>query len=438
MGLNRRNGTLMVALLAALAGCGDGGENVTRSTKSLSGRVESTGSFQGAVVDAHEVSSDGSEVASSNADGEGTIAANGEYSVDVDVEQGATATVLVEATKNGERLAAIVESDFSGSGTITVEPMTVETTFESDVYVRALAEGALCDGCSSALVLDWVGEAAAETHADASSEASLDAAVDVTADASAAFHAALESSAASEASLRTALEAQADARIIRAESLDASASASASAEAEGDYLDAVVTAYASAGIDIDEQAAAAQAAAERAQARIDATASLSAEMRASLKADIEVQRAVLVSWAVEAHAEASGASEATLHTAAETLKASLAAAATAGASADAQIEAAWDAYRLSVRASLRASLSAGEQTAFDAIVPVLEAAAATMHTSLDASYSVSGSVSTWIGPVLTFSASGDAQADALVAAGVSEARASVIVKMLVAAELAGG
>ena len=196
-------------------------------------------------------------------------------------------------------------SDFSADAAVTVEPMNEETTFEADVYVRALAEGLLCDDCSSAIVLDFIGAAAADAHASNATEASLDASAEINASAAETFvEAMVASTTETEASVRTAIEAHAEARRTRALSLDAAVDASAREGAEDDYLDAVVSAYVEAGVDLDAQSAAVQAAAEDARARIDASATLDVTMRAALRADVEKHRAVLVTWATEAHAEA--------------------------------------------------------------------------------------------------------------------------------------
>ena len=437
MALNRRNGTLTIALLLGLTGCGDAAQDGARATKNLEGRVESEGSFEGATVDAHEVSSNGETVAESNPEGEGATGADGAYSVAVDVRADVDTTVVVEATLGAIRRAALVTSDFSADAAVTVEPMNEETTFEADVYVRALAEGLLCDDCSSAIVLDFIGAAAADAHASNATEASLDASAEINASAAETFvEAMVASTTETEASVRTAIEAHAEARRTRALSLDAAVDASAREGAEDDYLDAVVSAYVEAGVDLDAQSAAVQAAAEDARARIDASATLDVTMRAALRADVEKHSAVLVTWATEAHAEATGASRATLEAAGDTLRASLEASATAGASAEAQVDAAWLAYRASVRAELRAALTAGEQVAFDAAVSALEAAAEATHTTLEASFTLTNDVSTWIEPLLAFSISGDAQVNALVSAGSTEASASAMVKVLIAVELA--
>lgn len=433
---NRRNGTLMVALVAALTGCADSGsDDVRRSAHNLSGRVEGEGSLAG-TVSAHEVSDDGEPVPAS--EGESTTSASGEFTVAVNVESGSTTTVLVEATVGQTRRAAIVESSFSSDATVEVEPMTLETTFESDVYVQALADGELCDGCTSALVLDFVGSGAAEANGGAATSATLEATIDLAADASESLHAALAASADSSAELRTALRAHMEARLVRASALLSASSDAEIRATEEAYLEAVADAYVEAGIDLDEQIAAAHAEAESARAKLETLASLEASVRASLAADIELHRAALVTFMVEAQASVAGASSEALGTAGDTLRASLSAAADAGASADAQIDAAWDAYRVSVRATLRASLEGAQQTAFDAVLPALEAAAATTRASLSSTYSATVTLGTWIDPILGFSASVDAQADALVAAGVSETEASAMLQLLVAVELAGG
>lgn len=441
MGWNRQNGTLTVAVLVALTGCGDGGDgSVDRKAQMISGRIESSASVEGSTVDAYEVSSSGEAVAESNPDTEGTADASGEYDVEVAVSGEATTTVLIETMSGQTRRAVLVTSEFSADATVVAEPMTEETTFESDVYLHALAEGSLCEDCSSALVLDFIGRAGGEAHANGGGgEASLDAGAEMSSAAVETFVAALAAQTEEGASsLDAAFRAHLEARLARAEALDDATNEAQAEAAEEDYIEAVVSAYAEAGVDLDEQAAAMHAAAERAGATLDTVGSLDAEIRASLRADVEMRRALVVSWAIEAQAEAAGASEASLEAARDTLRASLEEAASAGASAEAEIDAAWDAYRVEVRAALRASLESAEQTAFDTILPVLESAAATVHTTLDASFSLSGDASAWIEPLLEFSLSGDAQVDALVTAGASEAEATAILKILLSVELAAG
>ncbi len=271
-------------------------------TAEVHGQLEGESEFEGKVVTAFEVTSDGSaEVVSED---EAEVEADGSYSLFIDLELYSGGDVYVEAEReddNSSQGSVLVEGSIEAGASIDTAPITVETTFETDTYLEARQSGDWDDdNCTTA---DHRSYASAEAAAEARASADYQSEVEAFSRASAsAMKASAEYLMEAEGKARADLESSFEARSEARAQLDADLLAE-STDSEGAfeaYLEAAAQARSEIDLDTEAKARDAQASAE---AFVAASAEMSADVRTKAQARAETKREYFVSAAVDAKLE---------------------------------------------------------------------------------------------------------------------------------------
>ncbi|GEM_PF-5371366 len=327
------------------------------------------GSVEGFAVTAHRVSGQGRTSITGES---GETDAEGNFSVSVDVQSAIKDFVVSAQKESAGSGEVIVSKTLEQDGSVTVEPISVESSVESDVYVEARSSGSWsdggCEGCTTAQLRTMI-----ESNTAALVDASADYQSDVQAEAKAvvagmkAWERGLQENAgAAQADIDAALETQTTARGTLSTALaDAESSSEVEAAIET-YIDAVATAYSDNNIDAKMRGVAAQSTAE-AMTALQAAMTAQAKQRARVNA--ELWRAQRVHAAVEAHADAmaewSQSRQDAVAQAYTDLQADLEAAASASSDFETQLEDAWANYCSDVRAEIYAALEAEADSGID-------------------------------------------------------------------------
>lgn len=143
---------LLFALIVALIGvaCNDSSTSSDSDPAVVEGRVDNTGSssekvrtksVEGAVVTAARVTSSGEIETIGNAEAETN--AEGEFTLEIDAEAAVNAAdqVVIVAENNGEKAKAFVTAQLESGNTVEVQPITLESTAEAEIYQEIIANG---------------------------------------------------------------------------------------------------------------------------------------------------------------------------------------------------------------------------------------------------------------------------------------------------------
>jgi hypothetical protein len=361
---------------------------------------EGNGEVEGYAVTAHRVSGKGRTSITGEA---GETDAEGNFSVSVDVASSIKDFVVSAEKESAGSGEVIVSKTLEEDAQITVEPISVESSVEADVYVEARGSGEWsgdgCAGCTTAQLRTMI-----ESNTAALVDTSTDYQSDVQAEARAvvagmkAWERGLEENAgAAQADIDAALEAQTTARGELSTAI-----ANAESESEVDtavetYLDAAATAYTDNNIDAKIRGVAAQSTAE-AMTALQAALTAQAQQRARVNA--ELWRAQRVHTAIEAHADAmaewSQSRQDAIAQAYSDLQADLEAAASASSDFETQVEDAWSNYCSDVRAEIYAALEAEADSGIDfagSVKSEIDAALSTARSTYTSALDISAGAS---------------------------------------------
>lgn len=431
-------GLCTCALFVGVLACG--GPQGEPSTGTVNGRVDSAGALplEGAAITAYEVQADGSLTAISSGNVES--AADGTYSVVVELTSQTMSDIVIVADDNGAQGSVIVSGELSAGSTLTAAPIDTETTVETDIYVEARAQGSWETGSSNTAQLRaWItAELAAAIHGSTDYASNVASCARATTSAMASWSGALAHSAvgATSSEIEAAIAAQTQAQAALDAQLHAATSQAEVDAAIEAYFDATVEAHSNAGITLEQMSNAAQAAAE---AMLVYSGELTADAYAAAVSDAEQMRAALVRTAVEARFQAMAAAsgvQQSVQQAGATLQTELEATASAGANAAADAQTAWGNYQASIEAELQAHIQAAAQSALAQVENTIDTAQASLSSalsSISASASVDVVAQATVDAFGVFYLSAFAQTNTttLVTAGLSQADAEAVIQVLV-------
>lgn len=337
----------------------------------------SSPSVEGYAVTAAEVDGEGrTDITGMQAmtDAEGNFSLKVDVSAEAEGEARTVSDFVVQAQKDdGPTSEVIVSQELTADEEVKTEPITVESSVESDAYVEARVSGEWqaegggnggsepCMGCTTANLRSMI---------DAETAAMIDASQDYQADLEAESKAVvsgmkgwakglMDNAGAAEADIEAALQAQTEARATLSAALYDAESSSEVDSAWETYSQAVVSAYTDNNITAEHLAVGAQSAAE---AMLHFQSDLSAQAEQRAKAAAELWRAQKVRASVEAKinamAEASMDQKTQVESAGDALETKLRNAGEASSDFQAKIEQAWEDYESSVRTQFMAALEA--------------------------------------------------------------------------------
>lgn len=341
----------MVAPLLAigvLAACGSSSDTPPATGALTAGRVTSEGGASADVsVRAYAVASDGSLTAASEPT---TTDASGRYSLDVDIDEAATA-IVVRVEDGTERMALLSRSavDVAAATTVQMPPIGASSTFATEVE---LAVEAMADGRAETALDPLFLNAALTNELDASADraGAIEASAEATIDARATLLAGLDSDVdgTSSGDAALVLESMAVLEAQLAASLDRATDEAEARAAYATYLTGSIEAMVEAGYDHDTIAAAAIATRTALQANVGSHLSSG---DASLRAFSTFAITTATDVGAGAALSASGITEASTQ-----LRADILTMGEVGAS-DADVMAAWARYEAAVDAEIASHLS---------------------------------------------------------------------------------
>ncbi len=395
----------VLALLAWTTGCTQNedsndksnapvGNNDTDNNRNalLTGQVadddqNQEGSLEGMVATVVRIESDGSLTVVSPEPVQ--VNEEGRYTVAVDMSLAAKADLMVQLhdAEGQQEGQALVSDEPSPGLTITVAPITIESSVEADVYVEARQSEAFeeeepNDAQESTLRTMITAELAAAVEASEDREGEIKTLAQASVAAMIAWEGMLreQSMGTTEAEIEAAAQAQAEAQIEHDQQLDQAQEEGEARDAEEAHLSAVLNAWAEAGLEAEEISAALQAAAD---AFVLYTQEMGEEGSEQAERDSEFFVALAVTATVEANAQAAGTQEEghdAIVQAGADLMASIEASADSGQEQGEEIEEAWAQYRAEVEAQLTANFDAAQQVAYEATVELI----ATLEVNFDA------------------------------------------------------
>lgn len=420
--------------------CNDSSTGVdTTGSATFQGKVESTNSSQassdnmntveGAVVSAAYVQADGSLQMIGNSQAQTN--AQGEYRLEVDISAAANATdrVVIIAESSGETAKAVVSSRVESGTTVTVEPITFESSAEAEVYQDVVANGNT-EMVTKADVEFYVGsQAAADIESNADNAARLAAGLAAAAEARATFYAE-QGIDYSEDKRQQIAEMKHEAAVRLTSELHAASSLQEKQAAINTFMQAVATAEVEAGV---EAWAAAEASDLSARILLKESAAFSSDAQADIRQHSYYYMAVALDAAVRAQAQAAGAAQATLDALAEagaTLRAELRAMTNATASA---VNQAFTTYNESVQAAVNsdASLSGSAFVTTNTAI----SGSSGIKSTLESTLAATADVSTMMSAYSSFAASIRSMVDSNFSQA-GEAEATAYARMLILINLA--
>lgn len=282
--------------------------NSSNSSASNNSSVESISAIEGAVVTAARVKADGSLETIGN--DQAQTNAQGEYSLTIDISSAADVanrTVIV-AEKNGEVAKAFVGAAVESGSNITVQPITFESTAETEVFQQLVADGN-SDVVAKADIEAAVGsEVAEDIESNAQNAANVAAALASSAEAKAKFYAE-KSIAISDDQVQKIAEIKQNAQVQLAQELEAATSTAEKQTAFNTFLETVANAELEVGV---ETWAVAQSNDFAARVLVKQSADLSSDAQAELRKQAYYYAAVTIDAAVQAQLAALEASQATI------------------------------------------------------------------------------------------------------------------------------
>ncbi len=308
---------LMISIGLVAVSCSDTGTGIEESgTVTFTGTVENTGSqnaqtvndVEGAVVTAARVTADGNLQTIGNAQAETN--AEGEYTLQVELDAfnnaDASTHIVIVAEKNGQQAKSFVAADIESGTTVTVQPITFESSAEASVFQQVVANGD-ADIITKAYIEVIVdSDVAADIESSAQNAAEVAAALAAAAEAKTQFYAE-KGIEISEEQQEQIVDIKQQAMVRLASELDGGAEKEAAFQ---NFLQAVANAELEAGV---EAWAAAESNDFAARVLVQESAELSAEAQSSIRKHSYYITAVTLNTAVRAQAEALGASESTIN-----------------------------------------------------------------------------------------------------------------------------
>lgn len=340
---------IMILMLAVIGfACSDSSTNNNSDSATVNGNVEESQSKvkalpEGTVVTMATVTSNGSINTIEGA--ETTTEANGDFSLSFDAN--AAQNFVVVAENNGTQAMGFLSTNIENGQSILLKPIDIESTAESNVFARLVAQGD-ADIVTKSDIETMVTAANENEVANSTSLASKFAtALANSAKARADFFA-NEVEGNGEEKLEATLNILADAQTRLEAELTAASSTQAEAEAYDVFIETTASAFVSAGVEANK---AAQAIEIWGTVLVNNIKSSSEEVENSVRTQTSIMAGIAVDAAVRAEAEASEMSDDSKQAIADAgvqLKAGLRTA--VGVKAD--VEAAFEEYQEEVQSTM--------------------------------------------------------------------------------------
>lgn len=382
--------------------------------------------IEGVIVTAATLNADGSLETISGAEAE--TDADGEFTLEIDVEAVSNATnrVVVTAEQNGETIKAFVSQELQSGGEATVQPLTFESTAETEVFAEVVANGD-ADFVSQAEIEATVSSSmATELRGNTQAASSLAVALAEKAQAQSEFYA--------EQGVEFSEEQQDEASGIKAEAmaeleaqLDAATNQEDKETALSVFTEKVAKAHVQAGVNAS---AGAKSSELSSRVLVNNSTELSSSARSELRKNIASMLSFTVDAAVRAQMEAVEASESSLDAAADAavdLRTEIKSMASASKE---DIDAAFETYNGAIIDILQNEFSASASAFAEVNSAINETGGA--KATLEAALGATVDTSTMIDAYAAFFSSVQTLADAsFTSAGETEAEAFTQVMILI-------
>jgi len=343
---------IMILMLAVFGfACSDSNNNSDSAT--VNGNVEQSQSNakalpEGTVVTMATVTSNGSINTIDGA--ETTTDANGDFSLSFDAN--AVQNFVVVAENNGSEAMGFLSANVENGQTILLKPIDNESTAESNVFARLVAQGDADLVTKSDIETMVTAANESEVRSNTSLASKFATSLASSAEARADFFA-NEVEDNGEEKYEATLEILADAQARLEADLEAASSTEAETEAYDLFIETTANAFVSAGVEADK---AAQAIEVWGRVMINNISSASEEVENSVRTQTSIMAGIAIDAAVRAEAEASEMSDDSKQAIADagvTLKAALKTA--VGVKAD--VEAAFEEYQEEVQTVMESDSS---------------------------------------------------------------------------------
>lgn len=269
-------------------------------TSAVQPQTASSG-VEGAVVTAGRVQSDGTIKMIDGA--KTTTEADGSYSLNVDAS--ANSNVVVIAEKNSQKWKAYVSSQLQSGSTVEAKPMNTESTAETDVLTKIVAQGNSNYVTVSDIEAYVDANLAAQIQGNSEAESEVAGAIVEEANARAKYFA-QSSVDVSQQTFQQALKAKAQAQTKLEARLNEASSMDEEKAAYDAFFKSNVSAYTDTGINLKTYAKAKEFSNK---VLLKNSASLSSEAKASLRANSAIMTAVVLDNAAQAELKAMNASD---------------------------------------------------------------------------------------------------------------------------------
>lgn len=351
--------------------------------KSFSSGPTTAAAVEGATVTAARISSDGSFETISGAEAETN--ADGEFTLNIDAEaiSGSGQEIVVMAEKSSQKWKAFVTAKLESGTTVQVQPLTVESSGEADVYSELVAEGN-AEMVSKADVEAYIGaKASSEIKSNSEAAATFAEALAAEAKARTDFYAD-QSAEITEEQKQQIMEAKTEAQL----QLESNLNSASSVEEKQAAMDAFAKAIIKAHIDADVNAELYAKAKEMSgRVFVKHCSDISAEVSSEARTNAALISSYAIDAAVQTRMKAAEVSDSSIQAAAEaavTLRSDLMSMSEATKE---DIDAAFETYNEAVVEALSQEFSASSDTITNINLQINESngAKASLESSIEAS-----------------------------------------------------
>jgi hypothetical protein len=271
--------------------------------------TESTSAVQGAVVTAAVVKSDGS--LAMIGDNQVKTDADGSYTLKVDLSEVSDASnrIIIKAKSGDQTTKTFVASNVQNGETITVQPITLESSAEADVFQQVVANDDADNVSKADIEVAVQANVAAHIESNTQAAAQLASALASAAKAKANFYA-QNSIEISKDQRQQVMEAKQQASVKLASNLNTAANVETKQNAFDTFVKSVANAEMDAGIDAWAVAGSNDIAAH---VLLKNSTNFSSDARSEIRQHAYFYTAVAVNAAVQARAKAAGASDNTVN-----------------------------------------------------------------------------------------------------------------------------
>ncbi|MDZ7692275.1 MAG: hypothetical protein U5K69_14260 [Balneolaceae bacterium] len=286
--------------------------------------------------------------------------AEGEFTLNIDAQAVASSgeQIIIMAEKNSQQWKAFLTSELQSGSTVQVQPLTVESSGEADVYTKLIAEGN-ADLVSKADVEVYIDtKASSEIRSNSQAAATFAEALAAEAQARAEFYA-NESAEFSEEQAQQIMDAKIQAQLQLENQLNAATSPEEEQEAMQAFMQAIVLAHLDAGVDAELYAKAKEMSN---RVFVKHSSDISAEVSSEIRTNAALLTSYAIDAAVQTRMQAEGAVESNIQAAADaalTLRSDINALTSATKE---DIDGAFESYNEAVVAALSQEFSASSQT----------------------------------------------------------------------------